>query len=238
MAGLSALAEARQLSDGSIWPRNGWLKGKRGAVAPNSKPNRPMSFAAVLLTPFLLLFPATGAIAARYLYVVPALRLGDNPAARGNAPAGARPQPWQSWVFSEVAESFRVQAQNQVRIEQHMTIRITPARPNRLPPNYLLNLPQRQLAPRMVERNMGRCLPVSGIAGVQPDGNRLILFMRDRRMISATLERACRAQDYYSGFYVDRNDDGQLCVNRDTLLSRSGANCRLTRIRQLVDADD
>jgi hypothetical protein len=74
---------------------------------------------------------------------------------------------------------------------------------------------------------------------VQPDrGSRLILYMRDRRMLSATLERACRARDFYSGFYVDRTNDGQLCVDRDTLLSRSGANCKLTRIRQLIETGE
>jgi hypothetical protein len=86
---------------------------------------------------------------------------------------------------------------------------------------------------------MGRCVSVSNISGVQPDnGGRLILFLRDRRMVSAVLERACRARDFYSGFYIERTTDGQLCVDRDTLLSRSGANCKLTRIRQLVDADE
>jgi hypothetical protein len=52
------------------------------------------------------------------------------------------------------------------------------------------------------------------------------------------LNRACRARDFYSGFYVERASDGRICVDRDTLLSRSGANCKLTRIRQLVDADE
>jgi hypothetical protein len=59
--------------------------------------------------------------------------------------------------------------------------------------------------------------------------------MRDRRVVSASLERSCSARDYYSGFYVERNSDGQICVRRDSLLSRSGANCKLTRLRQLVD---
>jgi hypothetical protein len=31
--------------------------------------------------------------------------------------------------------------------------------------------------------------------------------------------------------------DGRLCVDRDTLLSRSGMNCKLTRIRELVEQD-
>jgi hypothetical protein len=59
--------------------------------------------------------------------------------------------------------------------------------------------------------------------------------MRDRRIVQARLERACRARDFYSGFYLARSSDGKLCVDRDTLQSRSGANCKLTRFRQLVE---
>jgi hypothetical protein len=198
-----------------------------------------MSFAAVLLTPFVLLFPAAGVTQAREPYEVPPAAVGENfpmpVEARPSAPVDGK-----AWVFRDVVETFRVQAQNQVRIEQHMSIRISPqSRPMTLPPQFMMDLPRRELAPRMVERNIGRCVPVSSISGVQPDsGGRLILFLRDRRMVSAVLERACRARDFYSGFYIERTTDGRLCVDRDTLLSRSGANCKLTRIRQLVDADE
>lgn len=194
-----------------------------------------MSFAAVLLMPFVLLFPDPGANDPRGPQTAPGAAMGENP-------PGARPNPAiaEGWIFRDVAERFRLETQNQVRIEQHMTIRIAPqSRPVTMPPRFMLDMPQREFAPRFVERNIGRCLPVSSISGVQPDmGNRLILFLRDRRMISAMLDRACRARDFYSGFYVERTSDGQLCVDRDTLLSRSGANCKLTRIRQLIDAED
>jgi hypothetical protein len=197
-----------------------------------------MSFAAVLLTPLVLLFPVAGVVEARVLQEEPSAAMTENPPGHLAASAGAQTVSTRSWFFREAAESFQVQAQNQVRIEQHMTIRISPARPTTMP-QFLLDIPQREIGPRLVERHMGRCLPIAGIAGVQPDvSNRLILFMRDRRMVSATLERACRARDFYSGFYVDRTNDGQICANRDTLLSRSGANCKLTGLRQLVEVDE
>jgi hypothetical protein len=189
-----------------------------------------MSLVAVLFAPLMLLFPAAGAIEP----------MRDDPRpAPGEASGAVVADGGPGWIFREVAESFRVEAQNQVRVEQHMSIRISPlSRPPQLPRNFLLDIPQREIGPRFLERKIGRCLPVSGISGVQPNGaSRLILFMRDRRMISATLDRACRARDFYSGFYVDRTEDGQLCVDRDTLLSRSGANCKLTRIRQLIDVE-
>ena len=86
---------------------------------------------------------------------------------------------------------------------------------------------------------MDRCVPIAGISGVQTgNGNRLLLFLRDQRIISVNLERACRARDFYSGFYIERNADGKLCVDRDKLQSRSGAKCEVERMRQLVAVDD
>lgn len=140
-------------------------------------------------------------------------------------------------LFRSIAQSFRVPAQEQVRIEQRLTIRIAPRPPAM--PDFLDELPANGFAPRVVERKMGRCLPISAIAGVQASGdNKLILFMRDRRIVSATLEKACRARDFYSGFYVDRNSDGLLCVERDELQSRSGSNCQLKGMKQLIEQDD
>lgn len=197
-----------------------------------------MSSAIVLLTPFVLLFPAAPDMEPRRQHDVPSAAMGEGPyGLQVPAPGGSGRG---GWVFREAAESFRIQAQNQVRIEQHMTIRIAPqSRPMTMPPRFMMDIQRQQLAPRFVERNIGRCLSASSISGVQPDmGSRLILYLRDRRVISATLDRACRARDFYSGFYVERTTDGQLCVDRDTLLSRSGANCKLTRIRQLVDAEE
>ena len=72
-------------------------------------------------------------------------------------------------------------------------------------------------------------------AGVQIDADdRLLLFMRDRRLIGASLEKACSARDCYSGFYVDRGGDGKLCVDRDMLHSRSGSACTVRKLRELI----
>jgi hypothetical protein len=123
----------------------------------------------------------------------------------------------------------------QVRIEQRMTIRITP-RSAPTQRNMLYELPDSAIGPRFVERRVGDCVKAKRISGVQTDvGNRLLLFMNDSRIISATLERSCRARDFYSGFYLSQSDDGKLCVKRDTLQSRSGANCKLARLRELVE---
>ncbi|MEM8724690.1 MAG: hypothetical protein AAGE86_04120 [Pseudomonadota bacterium] len=126
------------------------------------------------------------------------------------------------------------QVVRQVRIERRVTVRISPARGQNA--NQLLSrLPQRELNARYEERKTDKCLPVSSIAGVKTgSGNRLLLFLRDRRIITVNLEKACRARDFYSGFYVERNKDGKLCIKRDKLQSRTGAKCEVARMRQLV----
>ncbi|MEM9500426.1 MAG: hypothetical protein AAF941_01145 [Pseudomonadota bacterium] len=126
------------------------------------------------------------------------------------------------------------QTVRQVRIERRVVVRISPQRGSNRN-NLLAQMPQQALRTQFEERKMDKCVPVSGIAGVQTgSGNRLLLFLRDQRIITVNLEQACRARDFYSGFYVERNEDGNLCVARDKLQSRTGAKCEVERMRQLV----
>lgn len=126
----------------------------------------------------------------------------------------------------------------QIRIEQRVVVRIAP-QPPAARQNMLADLPQRELAPKFEERKKEKCVALEGIAGVQTgSGNRLVLFLRDRRMISVNLEKACRARDFYSGFYVEKSKDGRLCVERDKLQSRTGARCEVEAMRQLVEVRD
>ena len=194
-----------------------------------------MSVVTAILTPLALLLPAAGALE-------PVQGEGqrvDAPSSRLTVPAESMVpalEPADMAYFQQIAHSFKTEPENQVRIEQRVTIRISP-RPQLPQANMLMDLPTRPLPRRVAERDIGQCLPIAGIAGVEvSQDNRLILYMRDRRVLSAGLERSCSARDYYSGFYVERNSDGQICVKRDNLLSRSGANCKLSRIRQLVEA--
>lgn len=139
---------------------------------------------------------------------------------------------------SEIANPLnairRGQTVNQIRVEQRVVIRISPRRtPNRN--SLFAGLPQQPLNARYEERKMDKCIAMSDIAAVQTgSGNQILLFLRDRRIVRANLEKACRARDYYSGFYIERSKDGRLCVSRDKLQSRTGANCEVSRMRQLV----
>lgn len=132
----------------------------------------------------------------------------------------------------------------QVRIEQRVIIRVSPGflgrggPPLRDPRRGLFSEFAERSGPRFIERRTAQCVPVAGIAAVQADGpSRLILFMRDQRLISAALEKGCNARDFYSGFMIERTSDGMICAARDTLRSRTGANCGLGKLRQMIELD-
>jgi hypothetical protein len=152
---------------------------------------------------------------------------GESLAARTDEPL---PNPLTAFYASVIVQ--------QVRIEQRVVIRISP-QPLAARNNLLADLPDREVSPRFQEREKAKCVPLEGIAGVQTgSGNRLVLFLRDRRMISVNLEKSCRARDFYSGFYVEKNKDGRLCVDRDKLQSRTGARCEVEAMRSLVEVRD
>lgn len=198
-----------------------------------------MNPALALLAPLALILPGAAG-------VTPAGELPQRAAAGSPDPSGhlaASPAPasrndkLDEGIFGSIAQSFRAPVQGQVRIEQRLTIRISPRPPVAM--DMFDELPAGGMAPRMIERKMGRCLPISAIAGVQPSGDRkLMLFMRDQRVVSATLEKACRSRDFYSGFLIARNGDGLLCTDRDELQSRAGVNCRVSAMKQLIQVDD
>jgi hypothetical protein len=206
------------------------------------EPDRAMNFAAALLYPIFLLLPAAGAAD---LVMQP----DERPGREEPSPAEV-PPPAHAWPRYEIpglsadtpfAASVLTDAVPrdawQVRIEQRMIIRITPRAAMPMPEMFV-GVPGGEGPPQITERKIGKCLSIAGIASVRPDrANRLLLFMRDRRVVSAELDRSCRARDFYSGFLLEDIPDGRLCVDRDTLLSRSGMNCKLTRIRELIEQD-
>jgi hypothetical protein len=137
-------------------------------------------------------------------------------------------------LASPIEMLHREQVVGQVRIEQRIVIRISPQR-NSNRNSLFASLPQQPLNTRYEERKMSKCISVAQIAGVQTgSGTQLLLYLTDRTIVSANLEKACRARDFYSGFYVERSQDGKLCVGRDKLQSRTGATCEVARMRQLV----
>jgi hypothetical protein len=125
----------------------------------------------------------------------------------------------------------------QVRIEQHVVIRIAPG-PVDIGQRLMNDLSRAQRPKRFKEKKLDGCVPISAIAAVRPyTDNRLLLYLRDRRVISAALEKSCRAEEFYQGAYVARGEDGQLCPKRDRLHSRTGGNCQVAKLSRLVPRD-
>ncbi len=141
--------------------------------------------------------------------------------------------------FRRFVEALRaVPYQEQVRIEERVIIRIST--PSAAAIDRLLSqLPRRPLRQSYQEERLDGCVAIDSIVGVQPaNENRLLLFMRDRRVLSAALDRTCQPRDFYAGFYIERSRDGQLCSRRDKLQSRAGASCEVAQLSRLIAVRD
>ncbi|MBS3931782.1 MAG: hypothetical protein KGZ65_11150 [Sphingomonadales bacterium] len=128
----------------------------------------------------------------------------------------------------------------QVSIQQSVTIRINPRpAPASMQPAMFSQGFEQDREPRFIERKFGKCLSINSIFGVQPVADdKLLLILNDRRMVTAHLEKGCQARQFYSGMMVKRNADGQVCISRDALQSRSGASCQVTGFRQIIQIGD
>ena len=123
---------------------------------------------------------------------------------------------------------------NQVRIRQRVVVRVSPA-PARARSQMMAELPRRPMRRSFAEVEHDDCVEVSDIVGVQPtNDNRLLFFTEERQVLAARLNRSCVARAFYAGFYLDRSEDGQLCVSRDQLQSRAGASCEVLEFSRLV----
>lgn len=135
-------------------------------------------------------------------------------------------------------EMGREPVQHQVSIEQRVIIRIAPSVAD--PRLRLFGNPPPVAPPEgnLKEARLRGCLPIASIAAITPaQDNRLMILMRDRQLLSATLEKTCNPAEFYSGAYVERNADGKLCPRREQLQSRMGSKCRITAINRLVPKD-
>lgn len=132
-----------------------------------------------------------------------------------------------------ISAGWRAPAWRQFHIEQHVQIRITPGSAT-MPSWVIEELEEEERYAPPDPRKAGKCLSIGSIATVRPgDGDELLLFLHDDRIISATLQKRCNARDFYSGFLVEPNADGAICTGRDILHSRSGDNCKLRQLHEL-----
>jgi hypothetical protein len=123
----------------------------------------------------------------------------------------------------------------QLRVEQRIIIRvprdrITPA----------ANLSAGRITSRPIEyreQKIGKCLIMDRFIASRPgtgSKDNLELVTRDAQIIRAYLGNGCLAREFYAGAYMERPDDGKLCVDRDLVYARTGAKCEIDKFRLLV----
>ena len=85
------------------------------------------------------------------------------------------------------------------------------------------------------EEKIGKCLLMDRLIGARPGPKESLEIMtRDGNVIRAYLGDGCLAREFYAGAYVERSTDGKLCIDRDLLHARTGAQCEIDKFRVLV----
>jgi hypothetical protein len=110
-----------------------------------------------------------------------------------------------------------------VVIEQQEIIRV-PVRPQ-----------ARQQMIRWIEQPRGpACIRQRFIAGALITGpNQVDFVMRTNRRFRARLEANCPGLNFYSGFYLNPQDD-KICAGRDEIYSRIGGSCPIGEFHALA----
>ena len=148
-----------------------------------------------------------------------------------SAERGALPDP-----VAAAAEADTPFSDVQFQVRERVIVRITPL--SRVAPPVRMAVPEAEAPRRRPDRRAADCIPVGQIAGVRiGEGRDLLLYMRDRRVIGTQLDRSCQVSSFYSGFYVERPEDGLLCAGRDQLHARSGADCMLGEFHEVTGDD-
>jgi hypothetical protein len=123
----------------------------------------------------------------------------------------------------------------QVTIEQRVIIRIPMRRPVA---GRSANRESRALPPgppiHWVEKKGPRCVSIQDVRGGSiTSANGVDLMLDNHKRLRAVLGRQCRPEDLYSGFYIQPDEDGDLCAGRDRVQARSGASCEIMAIKRL-----
>lgn len=116
----------------------------------------------------------------------------------------------------------------QLRVEQRVVIRVPtqPAAISALAPNKPVKWKEKK-GPKCIALNRLRA------AAVTTDDS-IDLVLQNGARLRAKLNSSCPAIDFYQGFYLRPSADGLICSDRDSVRTRAGAVCEITRLRTLV----
>ena len=124
----------------------------------------------------------------------------------------------------------------QMTIERRVIIRVPMARKGRAPARIT-----EKAADAWDEKKGPRCVALRSIrAAAIAVRNGVDLILADDHRYRARLEKGCDAAAFYSGFYVEPDEDGSLCSGRDELQARGGTSCAIESFKRLiaVEPDD
>ena len=123
----------------------------------------------------------------------------------------------------------------QLRIEQRVIIRVPR---DRITPAASLSAGRTTSRPvEYREQKIGKCLIMDRFIASRPgtgSKENLEIVTRDAQVIRAYLGDGCLAREFYAGAYMERPEDGKLCVDRDLVHARTGAKCEIDKFRLLV----
>jgi hypothetical protein len=119
-------------------------------------------------------------------------------------------------------QSAGQQAGVRTMIIEHQVIMSIPVRPFALPRHI-----------EWIEHKGPKCIPAADVRGAALSGKDHIDFiLADRQRIRAELDDDCPALDFYTGFYLKREDE-RICARRDSINSRAGFGCEIRKFRRL-----
>jgi hypothetical protein len=126
------------------------------------------------------------------------------------------------WIYMQFGSSWQ-----QLRDDGRVIIRI--------PPKPVPASSKRSESTKWKEQKIGKCILMDRLVGSRPGPKEsLEILTRDGNLIRAYLGDGCLAREFYAGAYVERSADGKLCIDRDLLHARTGAQCEIDKFRLLV----
>lgn len=115
----------------------------------------------------------------------------------------------------------------QLRIQRTTIIRVPPAKPTALISEPI----------RWKEKGGPDCIKWSAIAGAMISSpTSLDVIIRGGKRYRVKLNKSCQAAEFYADFYVKATSDGQICQSRDSIYSRSGGECGISKFKRLTRA--
>lgn len=114
----------------------------------------------------------------------------------------------------------------QLIVRSHVVVRIE-TRSAAMPPAFVT----------LKEKKGPKCIAREALIGAAVlAGNSVDFILRGGPRLRARFSNSCPALDFYAGFYLDPQADGQICAGRDTIHSRAGGECQIDRFRLMIPA--